>query len=361
MGAFAALESPLHIDLPPEEVIFGGSVAMDAIRKSVEKAADANIPVLLQGESGTGKEILARFIHRQSQWGNGAFVKVSCPAIPATLLESELFGYERGAFTGAYGVKPGRVELAHRGTLFLDEIAEFDPGLQAKLLHLLQDGEFCRIGAQEARRVQLRVLSATNRPLRREIESGAFRQDLYYRINVITIQLPPLRERNGDILTLANYFLRTYCQEYDRPVTPLSRRLLQFLQEYRWPGNIRELENVIRRYVVLGSEDAIINSTLLESEQDGPSEEIPSNGVIPLKKVVQKAAKQVERRIILRVLAASGWNRKTAARALCISYPALLYKMREAGVPPIRGPRAKTRTLSEADYQAIRQPEKEWR
>ncbi len=359
MGAFAALESPLHMDLPPEEVIFGGSKAMGDIRKSVEKAADANIPVLLQGESGTGKEILARFIHRQSQWGNGAFVKVSCPAIPGTLLESELFGYEKGAFTGAYGVKPGRVEQAHRGTLFLDEIAEFDPGLQAKLLHLLQDGEFVRIGGQEARRVQLRVLSATNRQLRREIKSGAFRQDLFYRINVITIQLPPLRERNGDILTLANYFLRTYCQEYDHPATPLSGRLLQFLQEYRWPGNIRELENVIRRYVVLGSEDKII-STLLEGEQDGPNEEIPSDGVIPLKKVVQKAAKQLERRIILRVLAANGWNRTTAARALCISYPALLYKMRQAGVPPIRGFRAKCHTLSEADYQACLQPEKEW-
>ena len=360
MGAFAALESPLHMDLPPEEVIFGGSMAMGAIRKSVEKAANANIPVFLQGESGTGKEILARFIHRQSQWGNGAFVKVSCPAIPGTLVESELFGYEKGAFTGAYGVKPGRVELAHRGTLFLDEIAEFDPGLQAKLLHLLQDGEFCRIGSQEARRVQLRVLSATNRQLRREIKSGTFRQDLYYRINVMTIELPPLRERNGDILTLTSYFLRTYCQEYERPVTPLSSRLLQFLQEYQWPGNIRELENVIRRYVVLGSEESIIN-TLLESEEDGAHEEIPSNGVIQLKKIVQKAAKQVERRIILRVLAASGWNRKTAARALSISYPALLYKMREAGVPPIRGPRAKSHTLSEADYQAIQKTEKEWR
>ena len=192
-------------ELPPEEVIFGSSPAMGAIRNKVEKAANANIPVLLQGQSGTGKEILARFIHRRSRWGNGPFVKVNCPAIPGTLLESELFGYERGAFTGAYGTKPGRVELAHRGTLFLDEIAELDPGMQAKLLQLLQDGRFCRIGAQGDKRVEVRVVCATNRQLQREINSGTFRQDLFYRINVVTIQLPPLRERLTDIPRLTKY------------------------------------------------------------------------------------------------------------------------------------------------------------
>ena len=350
MGAFATLESPLALELPPEEVIFGRSSTMSTIQRDVEKAANANIPVLLQGESGTGKEILARFIHRQSQWANGAFVKVSCPAIPGTLLESELFGYERGAFTGAYGTKPGRVELAHRGTLFLDEIAEFDPGLQAKLLQLLQDGEFCRIGAKEAKRVDLRLLSATNRQLQREIESGAFRMDLFYRINGITLELPPLRERKADIPALANYFLEIYCKECGRPPLPFSNRFLQIMKSYRWPGNIRELENLVRRYVVLGSEDTII-SNLLAGEQDCLNEEIPSDGVIPLKRVVRSAVKQLERRIILRVLAAHGWNRTTTARALCISYPSLLGKMKEAGLPPTRGPKAKSRVISEVDEQ----------
>jgi two-component system response regulator AtoC len=360
MGTFAAIESPSMVELPPQEVIFGRSSMMNTIQKSVEKAANANIPVLLQGESGTGKEILARFIHRQSQWGSGAFVKVSCPAIPGTLLESELFGYEKGAFTGAYGTKPGRVELAHRGTLFLDEIAEFDPGLQAKLLQLLQDGEFCRIGAQEAKRIELRLLSATNRQLEREIESGTFRPDLFYRINGITLELPPLRDRRGDIPTLANYFLEIYSREYGRPLVSFSGRFLQIMKNYRWPGNIRELENVIRRYVVLGSEDAII-STLLDGNEDFLIEEIPSDGVIPLKKVLRKAAKQLERKIILRMLEAHGWNRTTTARVLCISYPSLLSRMREAGLPPTRGPKAKRFMIVESEGRVDQQPAKELR
>src|SRR5438445_805447 len=176
---YAETESPALawiVDLPPEEVIFGRSPAMGAIRENVAKAANTNVPVLLQGESGTGKEVLARLIHRCSPWGNGPFVKVNCPAIPGTLIESELFGYEKGAFTGAYGMKPGRVELAHRGTLFLDEIAELEPAIQAKLLQLLQDGQFCRIGAQEDKKVEVRVVCATNRILENEIENGTFRQ-----------------------------------------------------------------------------------------------------------------------------------------------------------------------------------------
>src|SRR5713101_8344100 len=183
-GCIVSFE-PSQPDVPPEDVIFGGSPAMSIIRENVARAARINIPVLLQGESGTGKEILARFIHRCSPWGNGPLVKVNCPAIPGTLLESELFGYEKGAFTGAYGTKPGRVELAHRGTLFLDEIAELDPAMQAKLLQLLQDGQFCRIGAQGERQAEVRIVCATNRQLEQSIKSGAFRQDLFYRINVV--------------------------------------------------------------------------------------------------------------------------------------------------------------------------------
>src|SRR5881227_2327801 len=186
-------------EIPPEAVIFGNSEIMQALRQRLDKVASANVPVLIQGESGTGKDIIARMIHGLSPWRNGPFVKVNCPAIPGTLLESELFGYEKGAFTGAYGSKPGRVELAHRGSLFLHEISELDMPLQSKLLQLLQDGQFCRIGAQADKKVEVRVVCATNRHLEHEIESGTFRQDLFYRINVVNLYLPPLRERRGDI------------------------------------------------------------------------------------------------------------------------------------------------------------------
>src|ERR1700757_1618053 len=186
-------------EIPPESIVFGHSDAMQALRARMDKVASANVPVLIQGESGTGKDIIARMIHGRSPWRTGPYVKVNCPAIPGTLLESELFGYEKGAFTGAYGTKPGRVEMAHRGTLFLDEISELDMGLQAKLLQLLQDGQFSRLGGQEDTKVELRVICATNRPLENEVENGTFRQDLFYRINVVNLVLPPLRDRLVDI------------------------------------------------------------------------------------------------------------------------------------------------------------------
>src|SRR5207248_3798704 len=196
--------------MPPESVVFGQSVPMREIRSRLERLAGANVAVLIQGESGTGKELIAALIHRQSPWANGPFVKVSCPAIPGTLIESELFGYEKGAFTGANASKAGRVEMAHRGTLFLDEIGELEPSLQSKLLQLLQDGQFCRIGAQEDKKVEVRVVCATNRNLEQEIESGTFRQDLFYRINVVNLHMPALRERRGDIEDLTVYFLEYY-------------------------------------------------------------------------------------------------------------------------------------------------------
>ena len=350
MGCVASSDPGLFnsvVDLPPQEVIFGSSPAMGAIQKKVGKAANANVTLLLQGQSGTGKEILARFIHQCSAWGKGPFVKVNCPAIPGTLLESELFGYEKGAFTGAYGTKPGRVELAHRGTLFLDEIAELDPTLQAKLLQLLQDGQFCRIGAQEDKRVEVRVVCSTNRRLQQEIESGAFREDLLYRINAVTIQLPPLRDRSGDIPLLANYFLQTYSKRYSCPARPLSSGLLEHLKKYHWPGNIRQLENLIKCYVIFGLEEEIRIATL-NGDQDYLNPEIPQDGVVQLKKMVRKAVKQLERKIILSALEAHRWNRRMTARALSISYAALLYKMREAGVPPIRGPRAQCEVAVDA-------------
>jgi two-component system response regulator AtoC len=308
---------------------------MHAVRERLDKVAAANVPVLIQGESGTGKDIIARMIHSRSPWRSGPFVKVNCPAIPGTLLESELFGYEKGAFTGAYGAKPGRVELAHRGTLFLDEISELDLALQSKLLQLLQDGQFCRIGAQEDKKVEVRVVCATNRHLETEIEAGTFRQDLFYRINVVNVTLPPLRERRGDIEELVQYFLEYYNRKYNCRAKPLSAELLAILQKYHWPGNIRELENLVKRYVILGTED-VISSDLVTREQEYFNPEINVDGPISLKKLTRQAVRELERKIILKVLQANHWNRKQAARALNISYRALLYKIRDAGLPSNR-------------------------
>jgi two-component system response regulator AtoC len=322
-------------EIPPESIIFGHSEAMQALRARMDKVAAANVPVLIQGESGTGKDIIARMIHTRSPWKIGPYVKVNCPAIPGTLLESELFGYEKGAFTGAYGSKPGRVELAHRGTLFLDEISELDLALQSKLLQLLQDGQFCRIGAQEDKKVEVRVVCATNRRLEHEIENGTFRQDLFYRINVVNLALPPLRERRADIEDLAHYFLDHYNRKYNCRAKALSVELMAVLQKYHWPGNIRELENLMKRYVILGSEE-VISSDLVTREQEYFNPEINLDGPISLKKLTRQATRELERKIILKVLQAHHWNRKQAARALSISYRALLYKIRDAGLPSNR-------------------------
>jgi two-component system response regulator AtoC len=328
-------------EIPPDSVVFGNSDVMQTLRRRLEKVANANVPVLIEGESGTGKDIVARMIHTGSPWRTGPYVKVNCPAIPGTLLESELFGYEKGAFTGAYGTKPGRVELAHRGTLFLDEISELDLGLQSKLLQLLQDGQFCRIGAQEDKKVEVRIVCATNRQLEVEIENGTFRQDLFYRINVVNLHMPPLRERRGDIEQLTNYFLEYYNRKYNCRARILSTDLLGVLQKYHWPGNIRELENLVKRYVILGSEE-VITSDLVVRGPDYSMPEINFDGPISLKKVTRQATHDLERKIILKVLQAHHWNRKRAARALNISYRALLYKIRDAGLPPNRSARRPT-------------------
>src|ERR1700704_5863542 len=288
MGAFS-LMTTLSVsslaqslgEVPPDHIIFGHSEVMQAVRSRLSRVAAANVPVLITGESGTGKDIIARMVHTLSPWKGGPYVKVNCPAIPGTLLESELFGYERGAFTGAYGSKPGRVEMAHRGTLFLDEISELDPALQSKLLQLLQDGQFCRIGAQEDKKVEVRIVCATNRQLEVEIESGTFRQDLYYRINVVNLGMPPLRERRGDIDDLVVYFLDHYNRKYNCRARPLSSELMDVLQKYHWPGNIRELENLMKRYVILGGED-VISSDLQPRDPDLLSPEINFDGPISL-------------------------------------------------------------------------------
>ncbi len=321
--------------LPPESVIFGQTALMQDVRQKVERMARANIPVVISGESGTGKDIMARLLHLYSPWADGPFVKASCPAIPGTLLESELFGYEREAFTGACGTKPGRVEMGRRGTLFLDEIAELDAVLQAKLLQLLQDGQFSRIGAQEDKRVEVRIVCATNRHLRYEIEQGRFRQDLFYRIAAMTIEMPPLRERIVDLPVICEYLLAYYNDRLNGRASRLRSALLAKMQRYSWPGNVRQLENLIKRYVVMGSEGVILSELLQPADSD-PLEGLAFHGPVSLKKLTRQTVRKVEAKIILNALQANNWNRKKAARSLDISYRALLYKLKEVGIPARR-------------------------
>ena len=323
--------------IPPEAVIFGQTAAMHDVRQKLERVAGANLSVLITGESGTGKDIIARLLHLYSPWANGPFVKVNCPAIPGTLLESELFGYEKGAFTGAFGTKPGRVELAHRGTLFLDEISELDPATQAKLLQVMQDGQFSRIGSQQDKRVEVRVVSATNRELHQEIEVGHFRHDLFYRIAAMTIHMPALRERAVDIPLIFEYLLEYYNGKLKGRAPMLRPVLLAKMQRYSWPGNVRQLENLIKRYVVMGTDDVILSELLQTNERDALSY-LTFDGSVSLKKLTRQTVRKIEARIILSALHANNWNRKKAARALGISYRALLYKLKEVGIPQRRAP-----------------------
>lgn len=321
--------------MPPESVIFGQTAALREVRQKLERVAGANLSILITGESGTGKDIVARLLHLYSPWSSGPFVKVNCPAIPGTLLESELFGYERGAFTGAIGTKPGRVEMAHRGTLFLDEISELDPTLQAKLLQLLQDGQFSRIGSQEDKKVEVRVVSATNRELHQEIDVGNFRHDLYYRIAAMTIHMPPLRERAVDIPLICEYLLQYYNDKLNGRAPMLRSALLAKMQRYSWPGNIRQLENLIKRYVVMGTDDVIV-SELVQVNDRETLPDLTFDGPVSLKKLTRQTVRRIEARIIMGALHANNWNRKRAARALGISYRALLYKLKEVGIPQRR-------------------------
>jgi two-component system, NtrC family, response regulator AtoC len=345
-SAEPGLSGPHASELPPDHIYFGPSAAMQAVRQRVDRAAGLNVPILILGESGTGKEVLARFVHARSPWRSGPFVKVNCPAIPGTLLESELFGFQKGAFTGANSAKPGRIELAQDGTLFLDEIAELDASLQAKLLHVLQDGHFTRIGDHEERSMDARIICATNRRLQHEIEVGAFRSDLLYRINVISITLPPLRERREDIPYLVEYLRQLFNQRYKREATPLTRESLHLLQQRDWPGNIRELENCMARYVILGSEEAFFGDRDEKRAASFAYEATP-DGNIPLKRISQQITRRMERDLILKVLQANHWNRRKAAEVLKISYRALLYKVRQAGLPAKR-PWRKNKSKDEA-------------
>jgi two-component system, NtrC family, response regulator AtoC len=309
---------------------------MAELRNQVGRICRANIPILLTGDGGTGKEAVARWIHANSEYASGEFVKVNCAAIPASLLESELFGYERGAFTGASASKPGRVELAHRGTLFLDEIADLDLNLQSKLLHFLQDGTFSRIGDHTERKIDVRLLCATNKDLQKETGAGRFRQDLYYRIHVFRLNLPSLRQRREDIPQLAEFFLRHFQIQFSIKADPFPAEMLDYLQNLQWPGNIRELSNVVARYVLIGP-DAI---TYPENNirKSSPKFAIEQNGRnVTLKRMAKDAVKEVERNVILEALRANQWNRRKTAQDLKISYRALIYKIQDAGLVSRRG------------------------
>jgi two-component system, NtrC family, response regulator AtoC len=317
--------------LPPEEVLFGHSKAMAEVRSRAEKICKTDVSVLVCGEGGTGKEMLARWIHARSSYAKGEFVKVNCAAVPGTLLESELFGYEKGAFTGAHASKPGRVELAHHGTLFLDEISDLEMGLQSKLLHFLQDGTFSRIGDEASRSVNTRVICTTNRELEKEIETGRFRADLFYRINVFQLKLPRLRERREDIPMLAEYFRGQYEKQFCKESAAFETHLINYLKNLDWPGNLRELSNGIARYVLIGPEAVVVQET---TKRRTTSAQYSSNGAngVPLKRIAKDAIRDMERNLILEALRANQWNRRKAAVALKISYRALIYKIRDAGL-----------------------------
>lgn len=336
--------------VPPDEVLFGQSVTMAALRTHVQRIARTNIPILLTGEGGTGKEAVARWVHAHSDYSTGEFVKVNCAAIPGTLLESELFGYEKGAFTGANVAKPGRVELAHRGSLFLDEIADLDLNLQSKLLHFLQDGTFSRIGDNEERKIDTRLLCATNKDLEKETREGRFRQDLFYRIHVFRLKLPPLRDRLEDIPALAEFFRQNFQKQFGMQAQPIPPETFEYLQNLHWPGNVRELSNMIARYVLIGPEAAASTENFPRKSRTSFSE--GTNGIpLPLKKLAKDAMKEMERNVILETLRANQWNRRKTALELKISYRALIYKIRDAGLISRRQTSKNASPLGKSSFQ----------
>src|SRR5437667_3175356 len=298
------------------------------IKEIAKQVADTDVPVLISGESGVGKEVLARFIHANSSRHDKPFVKVNCAALPDDLLESELFGYERGAFTGALNEKPGKFELADKGTILLDEIGEMTPHLQAKLLHVLQDSEYTRLGGKRTVRVDARALASTNVNLEEHVASAKFREDLYFRLNVIRVDIPPLRERREDIPILCNYFLCKYRDRYKSTVDEILPSLMDSFLRYDWPGNIRQLENSVKRYLILP--DMNLNlSELKDQEGNAAAAPVkPKEDRMSLKDVATRAAEHAEKELVLRVLEETSWNRKQAARRLNICYKALLNKLK---------------------------------
>jgi DNA-binding NtrC family response regulator len=308
---------------------------MREIESQCRLVARADIPILILGESGTGKEVATLFIHKMSARSHRNFMKVNCAAMPADLLESELFGYEPGAFTGAVKSKPGKFEICNNGTIFLDEIGEMPAVLQAKLLQVLQDGSFSRLGSRSSVKVDVRVIAATNIDIKAAIAQKTFREDLYYRLNGFTLKMPPLRERLEEIPVLTHHFMRKVAAKYERDPLPISPALMQALGSYSWPGNLRELENIIKRYLILADEQAIINELLPRQYAESPArpgDETGGNG--SLKHLVRNLKGDAESAAIAKNLEATGWNRKAAAIDLQISYKALLYKIRQYNLAP---------------------------
>ena len=342
--------------------LLGTSEKMREVRDLISRVADTDVTVLIRGESGTGKELVARAIHAASPRRHRTFVKVNCAALPSELLESELFGFERGAFTGAIQHKPGKFEFAHEGTMFLDEISEMHHPLQSKLLQVLQDGEFARLGGRQDVHVDVRILAATNRDLELAVAEGQFREDLFFRLNVVCITLPPLRQRRDEIPVLTDRFLAQYAEHYNKPPIALSSATLRLFTEYDWPGNVRELENLLKRAVILGSDESIRRDladtmagrrrvaspipalqTPTAAQPAVPATSPPaatpaSASLAPpppissgsLKDIARHAAREAERELIHRTLQQTRWNRREAAEILGVSYKALLYKIKEA-------------------------------
>ncbi len=321
--------------------LFSNSEKMREVQAIVEQVADTDITVLIQGESGTGKELVSRALFQLSTRRNHPFLKVNCAALPEPLLESEMFGYEKGAFTDASNRKPGKFELADGGTIFLDEISEMMPPLQAKLLQVLQDQQFSHLGGKEDIQVDVRVVAATNRNLVESVAEGSFREDLYYRLNVVNIRVAPLRERREEIPVLVEYFLKKYTEEFKKEAPNLSTDLLEIFQQYAWPGNIRELENCIKRIVILNNDQSVCRE--LRSKCEGQKKLNGREGSLEewigqeqtkysLKAFSKEAIRRAEREIIGRVLQDTCWNRKETAERLQISYKALLYKIKETGL-----------------------------
>ena len=313
-----------------------GSEAMQSVRDVIAKVAGTHVTVLVLGESGVGKELVARALHHAPPRAGHPFLKVNCAALPEDLLESELFGHEQGAFTGAYRAKPGKFELAQGGTIFLDEIGEVPLRLQAKLLHVLQDGEFTRVGGERVTRSDVRVVAATNRDLEAAVRMGEFREDLYYRLDVITIRVPPLRDRPGEIPVLAEHFLRRFNAEYERSVT-LSDAILRAFTNYAWPGNIRELENAVKRLVVLGGalwtgQDDVAGAGISTLASAMALVAAPPTGQTSLKTIAREAAREAESVVIRAALEHAKWNRTKAAPLLRISYRTLLNKITAYGL-----------------------------
>jgi two-component system response regulator AtoC len=327
-------------DAEPAPTLSG---AMERVWALADRIADTDVPVLLVGESGVGKDVVARRIHATSRRSTRPFVKINCAALPGELLESELFGHEKGAFTGAHAEKPGKFELAHQGTIFLDEIGEMDPRLQAKLLQVLQDEEFYRVGGKRSVRVDARVVVATNRNLEAAIRGGSFREDLFYRLNVVTIRVPPLRERKEEIGPLVRHFVVKYRNRYQGGLEQVPPEVMERFHAYDWPGNVRELENLVRRLVVLRDPAMVLGELTVPHRTPVPG----VNGVnavragtlhatlpedAPLKDVARRAARIAEREAILRALIRTGWNKRKAAKRLQISYKALLYKIKDCEI-----------------------------